>query len=283
MAVILKNWVYFYIMRSNCYIGKKTINFARFAQLRKLRDHIKYMTVYIELNCELTVAEVHPNSKFAIARVKCYPKLSWQFTNKDIKYVRLSVTDEKTNGILLIYKKKITLALQASWILWNWVITILFYSSQFTLRDPFIFKDYQKTQVIMWTEDIKKSCLFLISYIIQNCCHNNLMSCQMFSTTALCFNTASISLLLLNPPSLPLSAFSHFLPNNFGQEYLCVHRLARCWMWAKLTWISQVYVADLPQAEDWGEKWWEKLISSSTELLLFMKLVKQTNYGEASK
>lgn len=60
VPVILKNWVYFYIMRSNCYIGKNTINFTRFAQLRKLRDHVKYMPVYKELNCELTVAEVHP-------------------------------------------------------------------------------------------------------------------------------------------------------------------------------------------------------------------------------
>lgn len=45
MAVILKNQVCFYIMRPNCYIGKNNINFTRFAQLRKLRDHVKYMPV----------------------------------------------------------------------------------------------------------------------------------------------------------------------------------------------------------------------------------------------
>lgn len=66
MGVILKNWVYFYIMRSNWYIGKNTINFARVAQLRKLQDHVKYMPVYIELNRELTVAEVHPKLQITL-------------------------------------------------------------------------------------------------------------------------------------------------------------------------------------------------------------------------
>lgn len=44
-------------MRSIFYIGKNTINFA---QIRKLQDHVKYMPVYKELNCELTAAEAHP-------------------------------------------------------------------------------------------------------------------------------------------------------------------------------------------------------------------------------
>lgn len=42
------------------------INFARFAQLRKLLDHVKYMPVYIELNHELTVAEVHPKLQITL-------------------------------------------------------------------------------------------------------------------------------------------------------------------------------------------------------------------------
>lgn len=66
MAVILKNWVYFYIMRSNCYIGKNTINFTRLAQLRKLGDLVKYMPFYKELNFELTLAELHPKLQITL-------------------------------------------------------------------------------------------------------------------------------------------------------------------------------------------------------------------------
>jgi len=53
-------------MRSNWYIEKNMINFARFAALRKLKDHVKYMPVHIELNCELTVAEVHPRLQITL-------------------------------------------------------------------------------------------------------------------------------------------------------------------------------------------------------------------------